>query len=68
MNKLLVVSLLALSFATGFTCSKNAPQQQAAAPEVKAPAQADMAAPAGQAAPASADAAPAAAPAPTETK
>lgn len=42
MNKLLVVSLLALSFATGFTCSKNAPEQ--AAPEA-APAQTEMAAP-----------------------
>lgn len=60
MTKLLVVSLLALSFATGFTCSKNAPQQ--AAPE--APAQTEMAAPA-DAAPASADVAPAA---PAETK
>lgn len=63
MTKLLVVSLLALSFATGFTCSKNAPQQ--AAPEA-APAQTEMAAPTDAAAPASGDAAPAA-PAP-ETK
>jgi hypothetical protein len=42
MNKLLVVSLLALSFATGFTCSKNAPTE--AAPT--APAQTEMAVPA----------------------
>ncbi len=64
MTKILVVSVLALSFATGFTCSKNAPQQ--AAPEVKAPPQAEMAAPvSADATPASADAAPAA---PTETK
>ena len=55
MTKLLVVSLLALSFATGFTCSKNAPQQ--AAPE--APAQTEMAAPTDAAVPASGDAAPA---------
>ena len=60
MTKLLVASLLALSFATGFTCSKNAPQQ--AAP---VPAQTEMAAPA---APVSGDVAPAAPAAPTETK
>jgi len=44
MNKIVIVSLLALSFATGFTCSKNAPEQ--ATPEMAAPAQAEMAAPA----------------------
>lgn len=65
MTKLLVVSVLALSFTTGFTCSKNAPQQ--AAPEA-APAQTEMAAPA-EATPASGDMAPAeATPAPAETK
>ena len=64
MTKVLVLSVLALSFATGFTCSKNAPQQ--AATEVKAPAQAEMAAPvSADATPVSADVAPAA---PTETK
>ncbi len=63
MNKLLVVSLLALSFATGFTCSKNAPTEAA-------PAQTEMAAPAptdASAAPAPTEAAPAEA-APTENK
>lgn len=62
MNKLLVVSLLALSFATGFTCSKNAPTEAAA------PAQTEMAAPVSadeSAAPAPTEAAPAA---PTENK
>ena len=43
MSKIIVLSVLALSFTTGFTCSKNAPKQ--AAPEVQAPAQADMATP-----------------------
>ncbi len=63
MNKLLVVSLLALSFATGFTCSKNAPTEAAA------PAQTEMAAPAAptEAAPAApTEAAPAAPPAETK--
>lgn len=64
MTKLVVLSVLALAFATGFTCSKNAPQQ--ATPEVKAPAQADMSAPvSADATAASGDIAPAA---PTETK
>lgn len=67
MNKLLVVSLLALSFATGFTCSKKAPEQ--AAPTEAAPAQTEMAAPAeGQAAPTEAAPTEAAPAAPTETK
>lgn len=44
MSKLIILSVLALSFTTGFTCSKNAPQQTAA-PEVQAPAQAEMTAP-----------------------
>lgn len=57
MNKLLVVSLLALSFATGFTCSKNAPAEQAAAPAVST-----------EAVPASGDVAPAAPAVPAETK
>lgn len=67
MSKLIILSVLALSFATGFTCSKNAPQQ--AAPEAQVPAQAEM-----MTAPASADATAVsadvqpAAPAPTETK
>lgn len=60
MNKLLVVSLLALSFATGFTCSKNAPEAAAPAPTEAAPASADA-----SAAPAPTEAAPAA---PAETK
>ena len=64
MTKLIVLSVLALSFATGFTCSKNAPQQ--AAPEVKVPEQAEMTAPvSADATAASADVQPAA---PTETK
>ncbi len=64
MSKLIVLSVLALSFTTGFTCSKNAPQQ--AAPEVKVPAQAEMTAPVSvDASGASADVQPAA---PTETK
>ena len=58
MNRLIILSVLALSFTTGFTCSKNAPKQ-AAAPEVQAPAQAEMTAPV------SGDVQPAA---PTETK
>lgn len=54
MNKLLVVSLLALSFATGFTCSKNAPTDAAPQTEMAAPASADA-----SAAPAPTEAAPA---------
>lgn len=66
MSKLIILSVLALSFATGFTCSKNAPQQ--ATPEAQVPAQAEMTAPASaDATAASADVQPAA-PAPTETK
>lgn len=60
MNKLLAASLLALSFATGFTCSKNAPEQAAPAADTAAPTQAEMAAPA------QAEVAPAAPAAPTE--
>lgn len=57
MRTIVVASLLALSFTTGFTCSKNQPAETAA------PAQEQMAAPAETAAPAApADAAPAAAP------
>ena len=66
MNKLVIVSLLAMCFATGFTCSKNAPEQTAQ----PAADQTQMAAPAeGTAAPAApADAsAPAAPAAPAET-
>ena len=56
MNKVLVMSLLALSFATGFTCSKNAPQQAATPPATTAPAeQAQMATAPGDVAAASAD-------------
>lgn len=43
MRALFIISLLALSFTTGFTCSKHSPEApQAAAP----PAQEQMAAPA----------------------
>lgn len=42
----LIVSLLVLCFTTGFTCSKNAPQQAAAPTEPTINAQAQMAAPA----------------------
>lgn len=64
MSKLIILSVLALAFTTGFTCSKNAPEQ--AASEVKAPAQAEMAAPvSADGTAASADVQPAA---PTETK
>ena len=60
MNKLILASAaLALVLTTGFTCSKNAPEQ--AAPPAAPAEQAPMAAPA-PAAPA--DAAPAPAPAP----
>jgi hypothetical protein len=65
----LIAGLFALSFATGFTCSKNAPEQTAAPAPTEAPAaQAQMAAPAEQPAAASGDAAAAAPSAPTETK
>lgn len=61
MKTLVVASaLLALTLTTGFTCSKNAPEQAAPAAD-----QAQMAAPADAAAPA-APADGAAAPAPTE--
>lgn len=69
MRTLVIASLLALSFTTGFTCSKNAPeaqqpaaQEQMAAPAAApaAPADANAAAPA---APADANAAAPAAPA-----
>ncbi|OFZ29660.1 MAG: hypothetical protein A2622_10570 [Bdellovibrionales bacterium RIFCSPHIGHO2_01_FULL_40_29] len=44
MKKITVTAvLLSLCFATGFTCSKNAPQQEAAPTEAAAPA--EMAAP-----------------------
>ena len=67
MSKILILSIVALCFATGFTCSKNAPQQ-AAVTEVSAPSpQTEMVAPvsADASASASADVAPVA---PTETK
>ena len=69
MKKLVVAStLLVLTLTTGFTCSKNAPEQAAPAADqaqMAAPAPADAAAPAPTegAAPAPADAA---APAPAE--
>lgn len=72
MNKMLIASLFALSLATGFTCSKNAPEQTEAPATTEAPAeQAQMAAPADAAAApteaAPTDAAAPAAPASTET-
>lgn len=51
MKKVVLLSVLALSFATGFTCSKKAPEQ-AAQPAPEAAAQTEMAAPADAAAPA----------------
>lgn len=66
-NIVVITALLALSFATGFTCSKNAPEQTAQ-PEASTPAadaQAQMAAPTeGQQAAVSGDATAA----PAETK
>ena len=63
MNKLVIVSVLAMCFATGFTCSKNAPEQtaQPAADQTQMAAPADGAA----AAPAPADAMAPSAPAAT---
>ncbi len=50
MKAILVMSLLALSFATGFTCSKNPPQEAApAATSTEAAPQEQMAAPAADA-------------------
>jgi hypothetical protein len=57
MKNIVIVSLIALAFTTGFTCSKNQPAENAA------PTQEQMAAPAD---PAAAPADPAAAPAPAE--
>lgn len=42
MNKIVITSLLALSFLTGFTCSKNTPAETT---QQAAPAQEQMAAP-----------------------
>jgi len=67
MKAIVIASLLALSFTTGFTCSKNAPEATAPATEV-APTEAAPAegTPATEAAPAApTEAAPAA---PAETK
>jgi hypothetical protein len=36
MKKIVAAALLALSFTTGFTCSKNTPAPEAAAPAVEA--------------------------------
>lgn len=47
MKKLMALTLIALSFATGFTCSK----QEAAEVPAEAPAQEEMAAPAEEMAP-----------------
>ncbi|MFN3697439.1 MAG: acylneuraminate cytidylyltransferase [Pseudobdellovibrio sp.] len=63
MKAVLVSALLALSFTTGFTCSKNAPE--AAAPAAPATEQAAAAAPAEGQAPAATEGQ---APAATETK
>lgn len=67
MKAIVIAALLALSFTTGFTCSKNQPAEQAA-PTETAPA-ATEAAPAegtpAETAPAATEAAPAA---PAETK
>ncbi|MFN8846410.1 MAG: acylneuraminate cytidylyltransferase [Bdellovibrionales bacterium] len=59
MKNIVIASLIALAFTTGFTCSKNQPAENAA------PTQEQMAAPA-EAAPADAAAAPAEGAAPTE--
>lgn len=73
-NIVVITALFALSFATGFTCSKNAPEQAAQTTEsapTAAPADQSAMAASGDvasaqpAAPTSGDAAPAA---PTETK
>lgn len=71
-NIVVIAALFALSFATGFTCSKNAPEQTAQPTETSAPAadtQAQMAASgdATPAAPADASAQPATS-TPAETK
>jgi len=59
MKAIVIASLLALSFTTGFTCSKNQPAEQAPATTEAAPAATTEAAPAeGQ--PAATEAAPAA--------
>ena len=56
MNKLVIVSLLAMCFATGFTCSKNAPEQtaQPAADQTQMAAPAEATAPAATSVPADA--------------
>lgn len=70
MKAIVIVSLVALAFTTGFTCSKQAPTEAPA--EQTAPAQEQMTeqAPPEQTAPATPEAAPAEgqAPAATETK
>lgn len=71
-NIIVIASIFALSFATGFTCSKNAPEQAAQPTEAAPAAPADQgqmaAAPTAEAAPASADGTAAQPAAPTETK
>ncbi len=62
MKTIVIAALLALSFTTGFTCSKNAPEQaaqpaaqeQMAAPAEGQPAAEGQAAPAAEAQPAAA--------------
>ncbi|MEK2645662.1 acylneuraminate cytidylyltransferase [Bdellovibrio sp. BCCA] len=67
MKAIVIAALLALSFTTGFTCSKNQPAEQAPATTETAPATTTEAAPAEgtpaattEAAPATTEAAPAA--------
>ncbi|MBV2168648.1 MAG: acylneuraminate cytidylyltransferase [Bdellovibrio sp.] len=58
MKAIVIASLLALSFTTGFTCSKNQPAEQAPATTEAAPAATEAAPAEGQ--PAATEAAPAA--------
>lgn len=60
MKMIVAAALLALSFTTGFTCSKNTPATVTPTPEAAAPAAPEAAAPAApEAAPADATATPA---------
>lgn len=58
MKKLVFLALVALTFTTGFTCSKNQPAEEAAPAAETAPAM-EEAAPAGDSAPAMEESAPA---------
>lgn len=62
MKAIVIAALLALSFTTGFTCSKNQPAEQAATPTEAAPAAAATTetAPPAEGQPATTEAAPAA--------